>query len=231
MHKKYLLFLLPVFLFTKDLELSEKLTIDTVNNTKERFLRNKFLIKLGPASTIIAKDNIHNKSDIINYLPSKKTRVRPTIGISYRNVFDTNHLINSIETTCSFSYNDIERKKRNFKIGEIFIPKISILHFFSRNSKNSYYLGPGLGILSFWQNESHTKSPSLLASKDDDIYNTRSFSFLGAAYSTTFGYEMHRDKEISSGIQLELNSPLFPFIKNTGNKPPFSLELTYIAGF
>ena len=175
----------------------------------------RIYLKTGPAATIY-----------------NKTRVRPAVGIGYRTERYKDHFFNTLDITFSYSYNNLEKPKRAYSIGEIFFPKCSALHYCSPEEEQSLFYGLGGGIYSSWQKEVHANSPSLLSTGDDNIYNVRSYSFLGTAIGLTIGYELNRFKEISSGLQLELNTPFVPLsFNNTGKPSPLTIEINYISGF
>jgi hypothetical protein len=175
----------------------------------------RILLKVGPASTIF-----------------HKTKIRPAIGLGFRTQKYENKRFTMIDTTFSYSYNKIDLEKTHFSIGEIFLPKVTLLKFFTPKSVRSGYAGLGAGIYRSWQYEDHSKSPSLLSSNYDNIYNTKSFSYFGTAAIFTTGYELDRHSEITSGVQLELSTPMFPLAwNNIGSPSRLSIGISYIAGF
>lgn len=206
--KKILALLLPISLLASSL--NHKATKEYDNTLQPRIY-----LKGGPASTIYFK-----------------TRIRPFIGISYRAHKDFLKLFNAYDISLSYSYNNVENEKRSFSIGEFFVPKVLALKYTSPKEASSFYYGLGGGMGSSWQKETHSKSPSLLSSKDDNLYNVHSFFFFGTYASAIIGYEVNRSSEITSGIQLELNTPLYSMTKaSKGAKSPLSIEISFIAGF
>ncbi|MCH9621454.1 MAG: hypothetical protein S4CHLAM20_08740 [Chlamydiia bacterium] len=175
----------------------------------------RIMLKVGPATTVY-----------------HKTRMRPSIGLGVRSDRLQNILFDAIDVTFSYSYNKIEEPRRQYSIGEFYYPKVSILKYTTPQSNSSFYFGAGSGLYRSWQYETYANSPSLLSSNDDHIYTINSFYYYGFTANVCLGFEAFRSSEISSGIQLDLSSPMMPLSKrNIGEVSPLSIEISYIAGF
>jgi hypothetical protein len=222
----------PLLLFSNDIDLHHEFEGTFEKNQKVSPFKGKFYLKAGPATTVVLRDFDKRAGTFINYSPSKKTKFRPVIGLSYRTPDRKNKIISCFDIALSYSYNDLETEKRNYSYGEIFFPKITALHYFNFSKDRSIYIGSGANIFTSWQKETHTKSPSLLSSDDDKIFNTRSFSFVAAGSSAVIGFQKKIDEVYSSGIQLEINTPLHSittFKKEA--RTPLSAEISYVLGF
>jgi hypothetical protein len=230
--KHIFLLLFPYLLFSNTMDLTYQFEEYSKENNPKSPFKGKFFLKAGPATTIVLRDFQNKETIFTNYFPSGKTKFRPVLGLSYRTAERKNTLISCFDISFSYSYNDLETTKRNYSMGEIFFPKITALHFFNLSKARSIYIGTGANIFTSWQNETHTKSPSLLSSNDDAIFNVRSFSFIAAGSSAVIGFQKKNNDLFSSGIQLEINTTLYPILTfKKEARTPLSAEISYILGF
>lgn len=183
-------------------------------NFYEKLPNRRFIIKSGPASTIY-----------------HKTRLRPSLSLGVRTQKER-RFFDAFDVSCSYSYNNINEEMRDFSIGELFMPKLLFLHHTSKASENSFFFGIGTGLYYSFLEEQHANSSYLLSSGDDNIYRIHSFSYFGPSAIASFGYDISRFKEISSGFQVDVNAPLplFSLFKK-GTAPYISVEISYILGF
>jgi len=207
---------LPLLLLPLTLLASPELGFDNQSFAKTYDSKdNRIMLNVGPASTIY-----------------NKTRVRPRIGLSLRSNRLQNIVFDDVDVQVSYSYAHIERPKREYSIGEIYYPRIALLKNVGDLWGVSFYLGGGGGIFRSWQIENHANSPSFLSSNDDHLYNINSFKYYGISANFLMGSEFGSFQGISSGLQVELGTPVIPLSRRNSGKPsPLSVAISYMAGF